>query len=180
MAIVLDASVALAWLLPDEGSEAAELLIARAVREPLHAPSLLLVEVASALLQAERRRRLRRSVRLELFDAFTSLPMVLEPIAAESTERALELATSHSLTVYDACYLELALARECAVGDFRLGFESARSLFADLTPARLDLLDTLRRVGPCSVYALAKTAERNDSNVHTDIVRLEELGLVQR
>jgi len=64
--------------------------------------------------------------------------------------------------------------------DFRLSFESARSLFADLTPARVDLLDTLRRVGPCSVYALAKSAERNYSNVHTDIARLEELGLVDR
>lgn len=64
--------------------------------------------------------------------------------------------------------------------DFHLGFESARSLFAELTPARLDLLDTLRRVGPCSVYALAKAAERNYSNVHTDVARLEELGLVER
>ncbi len=64
--------------------------------------------------------------------------------------------------------------------DFRLSFESARSLFAELTPARLDLLDTLRRVGPCSVYALAKAAERNYSNVHTDVARLEELGLLER
>lgn len=62
----------------------------------------------------------------------------------------------------------------------RLSFESARSLFADLTPARLDLLDTLRRVGPCSVYALAKAAERNYSNVHTDVARMEALGLVER
>ena len=54
------------------------------------------------------------------------------------------------------------------------------TLFSELTPARLDLLGTLRRVGPCSVYALAKAAERNYSNVHTDIARLEELGLVQR
>jgi len=71
-------------------------------------------------------------------------------------------------------------AREGRTPDYRLSFESARSLFAELTPARLDLLDTLRRVGPCSVYALAKAAERNYSNVHTDISRLEELGLVER
>jgi predicted transcriptional regulator len=64
--------------------------------------------------------------------------------------------------------------------DFRLSFESAKSLFADLTPARVDLMDTLRRVGPCSVYALAKAVERNDSNLHTDIARLEVLGLVER
>lgn len=64
--------------------------------------------------------------------------------------------------------------------DFRLSFKSARSLFADLTPARVDLLDTLRRVGPCSVYAFAKAAERNYSNVHADVARLEELGLIER
>jgi predicted transcriptional regulator len=49
-----------------------------------------------------------------------------------------------------------------------------------LIPARLNLLVTLRRTVPCSVYALAKTAERNYSNVHTDMSRLEGLGLVER
>jgi predicted transcriptional regulator len=75
---------------------------------------------------------------------------------------------------------QLAASRRGRSPDFRLSFESARSLFTDLTPARVDLLDTLRRVGPCSVYALAKTAERNYSNVHSDVVRLEELGLIER
>lgn len=67
-----------------------------------------------------------------------------------------------------------------AAADFRLSFESARSLFAELTPARLDLLGTLKHAGPCSTYALAKAAGRNYSNVHTDVSRLEELGLVER
>ena len=75
---------------------------------------------------------------------------------------------------------QLATARRGRTPDYRLSFESAKSLFAELTPARLDLLDTLRKVGPCSVYALAKAAERNYSNVHTDISRLEELGLIER
>ena len=75
---------------------------------------------------------------------------------------------------------QLAASRRGASPDFRLSFESARSLFAELTPARVELLDTLRRVGPCSVYALAKAAQRNYSNVHTDIARLEVLGLVER
>ena len=75
---------------------------------------------------------------------------------------------------------QLANARQGRTTDFRLSFESARSLFAELTPARLDLLDTLRRVGPSSIYALAKAAERNYSNVHTDVSRLEELGLIER
>lgn len=75
---------------------------------------------------------------------------------------------------------QLAASRRGRSPDFRLSFESARSLFSDLTPARVDLLDTLRRVGPCSVYALAKSAERNYSNVHSDVTRLEELGLIER
>jgi predicted transcriptional regulator len=75
---------------------------------------------------------------------------------------------------------QVAAARRGQSPDFHLSFESARTLFSELTPARVDLLDTLRRVGPCSVYALAKAAERNYSNVHSDIGRLEELGLVER
>lgn len=75
---------------------------------------------------------------------------------------------------------QLVGARQGKTLDFHLSFESARSLFADLTPARLDLLDTLRKSGPSSVYALAKIAERNYSNVHTDVSRLEELGLIER
>ncbi|MCZ8159119.1 MAG: MarR family transcriptional regulator [Betaproteobacteria bacterium] len=75
---------------------------------------------------------------------------------------------------------QLAASRRGVAPDFQLSFESARTLFSELTPARVDLLDTLRRVGPCSVYALAKAAERNYSNVHSDVGRLEELGLIDR
>lgn len=76
--------------------------------------------------------------------------------------------------------LQIAAARLGQTPDYRLSFESARLLFSDLTPARLELLDTLRGVGPCSVYALAKAAERNYSNVHADVARLEQLGLIER
>ena len=75
---------------------------------------------------------------------------------------------------------QVAAARRGRTPDYRLSFESTRMLFSDLTPARLELLDTLRRAGPCSVYALAKAAERNYSNVHADVSRLEELGLIER
>lgn len=87
---------------------------------------------------------------------------------------------SRNGSVIRAAAQQVTAARQGRTPDFRLNFESARSLFAELTPARLDLLDTLRRVGPCSVYALAKAAERNYSNVHTDVGRLEELGLIER
>jgi predicted transcriptional regulator len=75
---------------------------------------------------------------------------------------------------------QLAASRRGVSPDFHLSFESAKTLFSELTPARLDLLNTLRGVGPCSVYALAKIAERNYSNIHTDVARLEELGLIEK
>lgn len=75
---------------------------------------------------------------------------------------------------------QLADAERGRETDYRLHFESARTLFSELTPARIELLDTLRKTGACSVYALARAAERNYSNVHTDITALEKLGLVRR
>lgn len=83
-------------------------------------------------------------------------------------------------SVFAAARAQAAQADSGASVDFRLHFESARSLFAELTPARIDLLDSLRRLGPSSVYALAKSAGRNYSNVHTDVARLIELGLIER
>jgi predicted transcriptional regulator len=64
--------------------------------------------------------------------------------------------------------------------DLHLSFETARLLFTELSPARLDLLDALRQCGPCSVYALAKSVDRNYSNVHGDVAKLEEHGLIAR
>ncbi|NCT69072.1 MAG: transcriptional regulator [Rhodanobacteraceae bacterium] len=82
--------------------------------------------------------------------------------------------------VFGTAAAQLAAAESGATADYHLHFESARALFAELTPARIELLDTLRRAGSCSVYALAKAAERNYSNVHADVGALVALGLVQR
>ena len=83
-------------------------------------------------------------------------------------------------SIFAAAAEQIAASSRGKAPDYRLSFESARSLFSELTPARLDLMDTLRRIGPSSVNALAKAADRNYSNVHTDVARLEELGLVAR
>ncbi len=80
-------------------------------------------------------------------------------------------------SVFEAALADL---RQGGSPDFTLSFESARSLFSAITPARLDLLDVLRRLGPCSVYALAKAAGRKYANVHGDVAHLAELGLVAR
>lgn len=82
--------------------------------------------------------------------------------------------------VFGTAAAQLAAAEAGGQADYRLHFESARALFSELTPARIELLDTLRRQGACSVYALAKAGGRNYSNVHADVAALEALGLVHR
>lgn len=76
-------------------------------------------------------------------------------------------------------------ARALAAGkveatDYHLGFANAAQVFAELSPERLRTLETLHRNGVQSIYALAKTLERNYSNVHSDVQRLMALGLVER
>jgi predicted transcriptional regulator len=83
-------------------------------------------------------------------------------------------------SVFSIARRQLAASGRGRVPDFRLTFESPKSLFADLTPARMELLHSLHKQGACSVYALAKMTQRNYSNVHTDVARLQELGLIER
>jgi predicted transcriptional regulator len=62
----------------------------------------------------------------------------------------------------------------------RLGFEDLEILLRALTPRRWALLKALRRKGPSSVLALARSLGRDYKNVHGDVKLLETLGLVVR
>jgi predicted transcriptional regulator len=53
-------------------------------------------------------------------------------------------------------------------------------LLKTLTPARWELLDRLRQAGPLSVYELAKRLERDYKNVHTDVSRMAQIGLIEK
>lgn len=64
--------------------------------------------------------------------------------------------------------------------DYHLNFGSAASLMLELSAKRMETLRMLKREGPLSIYALAKQLVRNYSNVHQDIARLLEHGLVEK
>ena len=68
----------------------------------------------------------------------------------------------------------------CLETEERLDFEDLETLLQTLTQARWVLLKTLRTVGPTSVRALAIQLGRDYKNVHTDVRRLEQVGLVDR
>ncbi len=103
---VLDASVATAWLLDDEGEALSNAALARLETEEALVPQLWHVEVRSALLGAERRGRIRSD---EVDERLRSLRDL--PVRTDTDPRlgaALALARTHNLSMYDAMYLELA------------------------------------------------------------------------
>lgn len=64
--------------------------------------------------------------------------------------------------------------------DYHLSFSDSVQLFRELTPARLVLLEHLKKNGPQSIYALAKQLNRNYSNVHADVQKLTEHHLIDK
>ena len=110
MAFVLDCSVTMAWVFPDEATEATNQLRDSLVEGRAFVPSLWPVEVGNVLLVATRRNRIRVDDWREIRASLEALPIEIDPV---TTSRAwgtsLELARTHQLSVYDAMYLELAM-----------------------------------------------------------------------
>jgi len=74
------------------------------------APNLLQLELTNILLAAWRRKRISGVQLVQLSDAFDQMAVSLEP-ALTPTRRndVLRLAQKHTLSAYDAAYLELAI-----------------------------------------------------------------------
>lgn len=64
------------------------------------------------------------------------------------------------------------------VAECRFYFENLETLLKTLTSGRWVLLKKLREHGPMSVRALSNELGRNYKNVHTDVRRLEGVGLI--
>jgi predicted nucleic acid-binding protein len=108
MAFVLDASVALGWVVARQASTYGRRMRLRARREPYHAPGLWRLEVANALRSLERRRNLSS----DAADAAIDILSRMQPVIHEATMPLvdlLRLARKYDLSSYDASYLALAL-----------------------------------------------------------------------
>ena len=109
MPFVVDASMAAAWILPDEHSPAAEALMPRLPATPAQIPSLFWHEMRSLALAAERRGRIAPGEAVNALARLRRLP--LEDAGSGRDEAVLALAVRHTLSAYDAAYLALAIAQ---------------------------------------------------------------------
>lgn len=115
--LVVDCSIAIAWLMPDEGPSSARSVLDLVARDGAVAPAHWPLEVTNTLLVAERRGRLTGAQRSTIVRHISSLPIVIDDETAERAwTRTLDLADRYGLTAYDAAYLELAERRSLAVG----------------------------------------------------------------
>lgn len=117
-ALVVDASVALKWVVEEEGSEAALALKGR----DLAAPSLMRVEAANALRTLAARRAIAPAEALDLLGLLQEAPVTLVEPDDVLERRALEIALELGHPVYDCVYLALTerMGRRLVTADGRL------------------------------------------------------------
>ena len=122
MNIVLDASMALAWLIVRaDGTEAA--LANRAFGEVsangAEVPALWYAEVANTLLVFERAKRLTEQDSVSYLADLGLLAIAQDDLpCAPMQSSVLDLGRRHGLTAYDAAYLELAMRRAGVLATF--------------------------------------------------------------
>ena len=113
---VVDASLAGAWLLPDEHSKEADALLKRITsgEVELVVPDLWIYEMTNLLIMAERRNRIGSDQIEEGLDLISSIPRTMHHHRSHlAWKRITRFASRFSLSAYDAAYLELSDRLQC-------------------------------------------------------------------
>jgi len=111
---VVDASVAVKWILPEEGHSQALQLLELYQNEELDliAPYLLISEVGNVLWKRVRRQEITPASASRCFEQLLlDCPILLDSPAVQAS--SLHLALAHDCTVYDCLYLAWALEERC-------------------------------------------------------------------
>lgn len=126
MSLVLDSSVALAWIFTDERSDATQEVLDLVTGSGAWVPSIWRLEVANSLQQGVRHGRLSSIERDASLADLAILDIAVDPeTAAHAWSTTLELAERFGLTVYDAAYLDLAHRRRLPLATLDVELRSA-------------------------------------------------------
>jgi predicted nucleic acid-binding protein len=105
---IIDCSVSASWFLKDESNEEANKVLAMLMDHEMVVPSLWPIEMANVLVIAERKKRITAADAARVVELFLSLPIEVDLGGLQNLRVLQLLALEYGLTVYDACYLELA------------------------------------------------------------------------
>ena len=109
-AIVVDASVAIKWFIPEIHAIAATRLLHKNLQ--FIAPDLIFAEVGNILWKKFRLKELTLDIASSILNDFKRLPLnsfESEPLL----DTAWQIATTHQCTVYDSLYVALAQTEGC-------------------------------------------------------------------
>lgn len=110
--LIVDASVAIKWVVTEPGSDAAAALLGR--EERMAVPELWLAEVASALWARSARGLLTVAEAEERLRELLTAPVTHLPMAG-LIPLALRTASTLHHPVYDCCYLAAAQVHDCSL-----------------------------------------------------------------
>jgi predicted nucleic acid-binding protein len=108
--VVIDASVALAWCFPDEGSGYADAVLVELKGSSILVPAVWALEVANGVLVGERSKRLHQP-EIRRFAILLENLSVVQDVQSlnEYARNVLPLAREYGLSASDAAYLELSI-----------------------------------------------------------------------
>lgn len=111
-ALVVDCSVAMAWLFHDEATPKTEALLNRLTTDTALVPAWWFIEITNVLTIAERRGRITAKQSDAFIADLGKLGIERDDEAADRAfTHLLALCRTHRLTSYDAIYLDLAIRR---------------------------------------------------------------------
>ncbi|HEX3916457.1 MAG TPA: type II toxin-antitoxin system VapC family toxin [Caulobacteraceae bacterium] len=111
MTVIVDASVAIKWVMVEDGSDAANSLV---TAENLAAPELLFAECANVLWTKVRRGHLSPQLAKHALTVIDSIPIRAVPIR-QHFAAALAIALELDRSAYDSLYLAVALAERATL-----------------------------------------------------------------
>ncbi|MDH3404340.1 MAG: type II toxin-antitoxin system VapC family toxin [Acidobacteriota bacterium] len=108
--VVLDCSVTLSWCFEDQADSTSDALLDALDETEAIAPAIWPLELANALLVAERHGRLSAADGSRFLQLVGGLPILVEDLTfSRATGAVLATARQTKLSSYDAAYLELAM-----------------------------------------------------------------------
>ena len=110
--LVVDASVAVKWYVPERNSDVAARLLETNYR--LLAPELVLAEFGNVLWEKVTRQEIQPTDAFEILTALAASQTISLAPLAPLLDAALEIAIHFDRPIYDAFYLALALREGCS------------------------------------------------------------------
>lgn len=127
--IVLDCSVTISWFMSNEVSKTSLSILDKVAEYGAIVPTIWPLEVSNVLLISQRNKRITKEQRHSALYALSELPINIDQFTSKHAwQETIELAERYTLSLYDACYLELSLRCTLPLATFDNHLKQAASL----------------------------------------------------